>query len=283
MKVGLVLEGGGMRGLFTAGALDVLMDYNIQVDGIVGVSAGALFGANYYTEQRGRVLRYSKKYAKDKRYISIRNLVLTGNAVSKRFAFYKVQQKLDPFDNEKFISVNKPYWVVATNVDTGKPMYFEITNPFEEMDKLRATSAVPLSSRIIKIDNNKYLDGGLSDAIPVDFMRSKDFDKIIVVLTQPKKYRKKQVAEKKYKMMKRKYRRYPKLLEALDNWPINYNKEVERVIDLENKKEIFVIRPHKKFYASLIERDVNKLQEIYDMGVDDTLKVIDKLTAYLNN
>ena len=282
MKVGLVLEGGGMRGMFTAGALDVLMDNNIMVDGIVGVSAGALFGANFFSGQKGRVIRYSKKYAKDKRYISIRNLILTGNAVSKRFAYYKVQKEYDPFDNETFKKVNKPFWAVATNVKTGKPEYLEIKDAFEDIEKLRATSALPLSSRIIKVDGCKYMDGAFSDALPINFMKKKGFDKLIIILTQPIKYRKKQMAPKKLKMVRFKYHRYKNFLKAIDSWPKRYNKTVEKIIDMENKKEIFVIRPHKKIWTQLIERDTDKLQSFYDMGVQDTNKIINDLKKYLD-
>ena len=167
MKVGLVLEGGAMRGMFTAGVLDVFMDEKINIDGIIGVSAGALFGPNYFSNQKGRVIRYSKRFANDKRYMSIFNLVFTGNAISKKFAYYKVTKELDPFDNEMFKKTNKPVWAVATNVETGNPEYLEIKDVLNDMEKLRATSAVPLSSRIIKIDNKKYLDGIMSDSIQI--------------------------------------------------------------------------------------------------------------------
>ena len=282
MKVGLVLEGGGMRGMFTAGVLDVLMENNIMVDGIVGVSAGALFGANLYSHQKGRVIRYSKRYAKDKRYISIRNLILTGNAVSKRFAYYKVQKEYDPFDNETFKKTSKPFWAVATNVKTGKPEYLEITDAFKDIEKLRATSALPLSSRIIKVDDKKYMDGAFSDAIPIDFIKTKGFDKLILILTRPITYRKEQMSPKRYKMVHFKYRHYKNFLKAIDSWPKRYNQTVEKIIDMENKKEIFVIRPHKKIWTQLIERDPEKLQSFYDMGVQDTIKVINDLKKYLD-
>ena len=283
MKVGMVLEGGAMRGMFTAGVLDVMLENNIEVDGIIGVSAGALFGPNYFSKQKGRVIRYSKKYANDKRYISMRNLILTGNAVSKRFAYYKVQTKLDKFDNDTFIQTNKPFWAVATNVKTGKPEYFEITDTNKDMEKLRASAAIPLSSRMVKIDGKKYLDGGVSDGIPLEKMMELGFDKIIVVLTQPYKYRKKQMANKKLRMIKIRYHRYPNFLKTVDNWPRKYNETLERIIDLENKKEIFVIRPSKKIWVDLMERDANHLQEIYDLGISECQKQIDKLKKYLQS
>lgn len=281
MKVGLVLEGGAMRGMFTAGVLDVMLENNIEIDGIIGVSAGALFGPNYFSKQKGRVIRYSKRFAKDKRYISMLNLLLTGNAVSKHFAYYKVQRKLDKFDNETFMKTGKPFWAVATNVKTGGPEYFEITDPNKDMEKLRASSAIPLSSKMVKVNGKKYLDGGVSDGIPLEKMQELGFDKIIVVLTQPYKYRKKQMAAKKLRMINIRYHRYPQLINTITNWYLNYNKTLEKIIDLEKKKEIFVIRPSKKIWVPLIERDANHLQEIYDLGISEGQKVLNDLKKYL--
>ena len=187
--VRLVLEGGSFRGLYTAGVLDIMMDNNIEIDEIVGVSAGALFGVNYFSKQKGRAIRYNKKYCGDKRYMSLRSLILTGNYINNKFAFHKVTKKLDPFDNDMFKKVNKPFYAVATNVETGKPEYLKIESPIDDLEILRATSAIPLVSRMIKIDNKKYLDGGVSDSIPVYYNKDK-YDKTIVVLTQPLNYKK---------------------------------------------------------------------------------------------
>ena len=281
MKVGLVLEGGGMRGLFSAGVLDIMLDNNIEIDGIVGVSAGALFGPNYYSKQKGRSIRYSKRFAKDKRYISKRNLLLTGNAIGKKFAFYTVQKKLDKFDNETFMKTGKPFWAVATNVKTGLPEYFSIEDVDRDMEKLRASSALPLSSKMIKIDGEKYLDGGVSDGIPLDMMLEKDYDKIIVILTQPYKYQKKAVNQKKMRLLKIRYRKYPNLLKTITEWPDKYNDILEKIKSLEEQKKIFVFRPAKKIKVDLIERDAGHLQEIYDLGISEGIKRIKELKRYL--
>ncbi len=129
MKVGLVLEGGGLRGLYTAGVLDTFLKNNIKVDCIIGVSAGALFGVNYYSKQIGRALTYNKKYAKDLRYMSIPSLILTGNFINKRFAFYKMSNKLVPFDNKTYKKNCKNFFAVVTNVKTGEAEYMAIDNP----------------------------------------------------------------------------------------------------------------------------------------------------------
>ena len=242
-KVGMVLEGGGLRGIFTTGVLDTLMDNFIKVDSIIGVSAGALFGANYFSKQKGRALRYNKKYLGDIRYISKLSLLLTGNLVNKKFAYYKITKELDPFDNDTFIKSKKDYYATVTNIETGNPEYLKITNVNEQLEELRASSAMPFASKIIKINNKKYLDGGISDSIPIDKCISLGYKKIIVVLTQPLNYRKTKLDKKQERLINIKYHKYPNLINTMKNRYINYNNTLEKIIDMENKKEIFVIRP----------------------------------------
>lgn len=282
-KVAMVLEGGGLRGLFTAGVLDILMENNIKVDSIIGVSAGALFGANYFSKQKGRALRYNKKYLGDKRYISKRSLLLTGNLVNKDFAYYKITKELEPFDNKTFIKNNKDYYVTVTNIDTGLPEYIKITNVIEQLEAFRATSAMPFASKIIKIDNKKYLDGGISDSIPLDKCISLGYKKIIVVLTQPLNYKKKPINKKQMNLIKLKYHKYPKLIDVMKNRYLNYNNTLEKIIDMENKKDIFVIRPSRKINIPITINNKDKAQEVYDMGVNDCNKIISNLKKYLTN
>ena len=190
MKIGLVLEGGAMRGMYTAGVLDVFLDNNIKVDGIVGVSAGVLFGVNYLSNQKGRAIRYNKKYAKDKRYMGIRTLITTGNIINKEFAYYEVPFKLDVFDEKTYEKSDTEFYATVTNVDTGKPEYIRVKNVFEQMELLRATSAMPFVSRMVTLENKKYLDGGISDSIPIEKCKELGYDKVIVILTWPIEYRK---------------------------------------------------------------------------------------------
>ncbi|MBE6150456.1 MAG: patatin family protein [Firmicutes bacterium] len=280
-KVGLVLEGGAMRGMYTVGVLDVMMDNNIEVDGIIGTSAGALFGPNYFSKQRSRALLYNKKYCGDKRFISLRSLVLTGNVVNKNFAFYKVTKELFPFDNETFMNSGKDYYACATDVKTGKPEYFKIDNIYEQLEELRASSAMPFASRMVKINNRKYLDGGISDSIPIDKMKSLGYEKIIVVLTQPFDYRKKPLSKKKENAVKFRFKRYPEMVKTMLNRHNEYNDVIERIIDMEKKKEVFVIRPSHKINIDIIEKNPDKLQEVYDLGVKDCKKIIKSLKKYL--
>jgi len=278
MSIGLVLEGGAMRGMYTAGVLDVFLENNIEVDGIVGVSAGVLFGVNYLSKQKGRVIRYNKKYIKDKRYMGMRSLLRTGNIINKEFAFYELPTKLDIFDEETFEKSKTKMYAAITNIETGKAEYVKLNNIFEQMEVLRATSAMPFVSKIVKLENGKYLDGGISDSIPIDKCKELGYDKIIVILTRPIEYRK----SKSNKMItKIKYFKYPNLVKCINNRYKNYNDTVKKIIDMENKKEIFVIRPSKCVNIKRIEKDENKLQEMYDLGIEDAKNKINELKEFI--
>ena len=279
MSIGLVLEGGAMRGLYTAGVLDVFLDNNIKVDGIIGVSAGVLFGVNYLSKQKGRAIRYNKKFAKDKRYMGMRSFLTTGNIINKDFAYYEIPTKLDIFDEETFEKSDTDFWATVTNIETGEAEYIKLEKPIDQMEVLRATSAMPLVSKIVEWDNKKYLDGGVSDSIPVEKCKSMGYDKIIVVLTRTIEYRKKKASSA---IAKIKYKEYPKLIETMENRYKKYNETVEKIIDMENKKEIFVIRPSKDLKIKRIEKDVDKLQAMYDLGVSDCKKQLEDLKEYTN-
>ena len=279
MKVGLVLEGGGMRALFTAGVLDALLDVKeLDVDGIIGVSAGALFGANYVSGQKERAIRYNKKYARDKRYMGFHSWITTGNAVNKEFAFYELPFKLDVFDQEKFKESKIDFYVVMTNVENGKSEYVLIKDIFEQMEYLRATSALPFASKIIEINGKKYLDGGISDSIPIDYCESLGYDKIILVLTRPENSYKEDKLNFLYKLV---YRKYPKLVERLINMGKDYEVVLKKIKKLENENKIFVIRPPKVLKIGRLEKDENKIQEVYDIGLNTGKIEINNLLNYL--
>ena len=184
MKTGLVLEGGGMRGMYTAGVLDVMMDKEIPADGIFGVSAGALFGVNYFSGQQGRAIRYNLKYAKDCHYMGLRSLITTGNIVGREFAYYEVPMKLDVFDNEAFKRHGGDFYAVATNVRTGEAEYLKIDSVFDQMEALRATSAMPLVSKMVKYGDQYYLDGGIADSVPLAAFERMGYARNVVVLTK---------------------------------------------------------------------------------------------------
>ena len=280
MKVGLVLEGGGMRALFTAGVLDALLDVKeLDVDGIIGVSAGALFGANYVSGQKERAIRYNKKYARDKRYMGLHSWITTGNAVNKDFAFYELPFKLDVFDQEKFKESKIDFYVVMTNVENGQAEYVLIKDVFEQMEYLRATSALPFASKIIEINGKKYLDGGISDSIPIDYCESLGYDKIILILTRPENNYKDDKLNFLYKLV---YRKYPNLVERLINMGKDYEVVLKKIKDLENENKIFVIRPPEVLKIGRLEKNEDKIQNVYDIGLNTGIKEIDNLLNYLN-
>ncbi|MCL7782590.1 patatin family protein [Pasteurella multocida] len=279
MKVGLVLEGGGMRAMFTAGVLDVFLTENVQVDGIVAVSAGVLFGVNYPAKQYGRALRYNKKYLNDKRYMGWHSLLTTGNIVNKDFAFYKLPFTLDPFDAKTFRQSKIDFYATLTNVQTGEAEYVKLDDVFNEMEVLRATSAMPFVSKMVEINGQYYLDGGIADSIPLKKCQALGYDKIIVVLTRPLEYRKKPTPSWIFNLF---YRDYPHLVEKLKTRYQNYNDTVEEIIRLNNNKDIFVIRPSHHLPISRIEKDVEKVQAMYDLGITDAKREMAALKAFLS-
>ncbi|HDR1463689.1 TPA: patatin family protein [Pasteurella multocida] len=279
MKVGLVLEGGGMRAMFTAGVLDVFLTENVQVDGIVAVSAGVLFGVNYPAKQYGRALHYNKKYLNDKRYMGWHSLLTTGNIVNKDFAFYELPFTLDPFDAETFRQSKIDFYATLTNVQTGEAEYVKLDDVFNEMEVLRATSAMPFVSKMVEINGQYYLDGGIADSIPLKKCQALGYDKIIVVLTRPLEYRKKPTPSWIFNFF---YRDYPHLVEKLKTRYQNYNDTVEEIIRLNNNKDIFVIRPSHHLPISRIEKDVEKVQAMYDLGITDAKREMAALKAFLS-
>lgn len=190
MKTGLVLEGGAMRGLFSAGVLDVWMEEEIPFPVIVGISAGALFGVNYPSRQKGRALRYNLKYIRDSRYMGLRSLLTTGNLINSDFAFYEVSNRLDVFDEAAFCRSGTEFYAVVTNLCTGGAEYIRLTEPLRQLEVLRATSAMPYVSKPVELNGQLYLDGGVSDSIPVKYCASLGCDRIVLVLTRPLEYRK---------------------------------------------------------------------------------------------
>lgn len=278
MKVGLVLEGGAMRGMYTAGVLDIFLDNNIKIDGIIGVSAGVLFGVNYCSKQRGRAIRYNKKYAGNKNYMSFYSLLKTGNIVNKDFAFYDVPLKYDIFDIEEYKKSKTDFYATVTNVKTGKAEYIKLDDVIEQMEVLRATGAMPFVSQIVEYEDNEYLDGALADSIPIDKCIDMGYEKVIVILTKPLNYRKKKPLKLLAKLV---YGKYPNLVEAINTRYIRYNESLDKIIDLENKKEIFVFRPSRKVEMGRIEKNPDKLQEMYDLGISDANKALKELKNYL--
>ena len=278
MKIGLVLEGGAMRGLFTAGVLDIFLDNNVEVTDVVGVSAGTLFGVNYVSKQRGRALRYNLKYINDKRYMNVKSWLKTGNLINKDFTYYKLPFQLDVFDNKTFKESPINFFATVTNIETGEAEFVKIKDAYKQMETLRATSALPFISEIIEVGDKKYLDGGISNSIPVDFFEKQDFDKVIVILTRPITYRKEKTTGIQYKLF---YKKYPKLVEKLESRYKEYNDTVDKIVELEKEGKLFVIRTSENITIKRLEKDIEKLQKVYDLGLKDGNNIIEDLKQYL--
>lgn len=278
MESCLVLEGGAMRGMYTAGVLDVLMDNSIRMDSVVGVSAGALFGVNYLSGQRGRAIRYNKRYGSDPRYMGIGPLLKEGNIVSTDFAYHEVPVNLDPFDAEAFRDSGVPFYAVCTNVETGEPEYFQIHDVFGQMDTLRASGSMPMLSHPVDIDGQPYLDGGISDSIPFQWPASQGAHKIVVILTRDKSYRKEPMNHTLVKLYGRKY---PKLAERLEQRHTQYNQSVEMLHQWEDEGRAFVIRPSAPIEIGRIEKDPDKLETVYQLGLADGRAKLQALMDYL--
>lgn len=279
MKSGLVLEGGAMRGMYTAGIMDVFMDENIEFDGIIGVSAGAVFGVNYLSKQRGRVIRYSKKFNPDKNYISIGSLLRTGDIVNTEFAYGKVPRELDVFDDETFEKSGVPFYAVVTDMYTGMPKYIKIDRVFEQLNVLRASASMPFMSRPVIIGGIPCLDGGISDSIPFEHFAEMGYKKQVVILTRDINYVKKPLPPMSAKVY---YRKYPVFAERLKMRYDNYNKKIERLKKKEENGDIFVIRPTKPIEIKKIERNPEKLQKVYELGVGDANAAVSAVKEFLS-
>lgn len=265
MKTGLVLEGGAMRGMFTAGVLDILMEHNIEVDGVIGVSAGATFGCNYKSRQIGRTIRYNKRFCRDPRYCSFRSLIKTGDLFGAEFCYHTLPETLDLFDNETYEASPMEFHIVCTDVNSGKPVYYKCDKfDHDGLEWVRASASMPLVSRIVEVGGRQMLDGGISDSIPLSYFQSLGYEKNIVVLTQPRNYVKKE--NKLLPLMKLALKKYPKLLETMKNRHIAYNDTLEYIKQEEKKGSILVLCPKEKLPIGRIEHNPDRLQEVYELG-----------------
>ncbi len=281
MKTGLILEGGAMRGLFTTGVTDVMMENGIEFDGAVGVSAGAAFGCNYKSGQIGRAARYNIKYCNDKRYCSLRSLIFTGNLFGADFCYHELPEKLDLFDNEAFNENPMEFHVVCTDVLTGKPVYKKCDVADADFPEwIRASASLPLVSRIVEVGGRKLLDGGISDSIPIKYFEGLGYTKNVIILTQPKGYVKEKAGM--ISLMRALLRKYPEMIKAIENRHIMYNETIKYIEEKEKRGEIFVIRPADVLPIKRTSNDPEKLREVYEIGRQECIEQLEKLKEYLN-
>ena len=280
MKKGLILEGGAMRGLFTAGVTDVFMENNITFDGTVGVSAGAVFGCNIKSGQTGRVIRYNTRFCKEPKYCSVRSLIKTGDLYGAEFCYHKLPDELDIFDKETYNKNPMEFYAVATDVYTGEAIYKRIDKvDYDAMEWLRASASMPLASRTVTLEGKTMLDGGMADSIPVKFFESIGYDKNVVILTQPKGYIKKK--NKLIPLMKIALGKYKGIISAMEKRHIVYNETISYIEDKESRGELFVIRPPHKLEIGKIEHDPDKMRKAYDLGRKEGERVLPLVKEYL--
>lgn len=277
-KTGLVLEGGGMRGIYTAGVLDVFLEHNISFDGVIGVSAGAIHGCSYVSGQMGRSIRYYKKYCQDKRFMSLYNMIKTGDIVDEQFCYHELPENLDPYDYEAFGKSDIKYYVTCSNVDTGKAEYLQITDMKRQIDLLRASASLPYVSRIVETEGKRMLDGGCTDSIPVHAFMKMGYGRNVVVLTRRRDY----VKEPEYGMLAGLYyRKYPKFAAALKKRHKSYNNARKLIRRLEEEGRAFVISPTEELSMGRTCHDPEEIQRVYDMGRKDAIRNLGNLEVFL--
>lgn len=281
MKTGLILEGGAMRGMFTAGVMDVMLENGIKFDGAVGVSAGAAFGCNYKSGQIGRVIRYNTRFCRDRRYCGLHSLITTGDIYNVGFCYGEVPLKYDVFDFEAYRENPMEFYVVCTDIETGKAVYHRYDGTEKSgFDWICASASMPVVSRVVEIDGMKLLDGGISDSVPVRFFEGLGYDRNIVVLTRPKNYRK--TKNSMMPLIKIKYKNYPGLIEAMEKRHTVYNETLDYILQKERSGKLLVIRPEADLPIRRVERDPQRLKRAYDIGRETAKRRLCEIKAYLS-
>ncbi len=267
-----------MRGLFSCGVIDVMLENGIIFDGMIGVSAGAALGCNFKSRQSGRAIRYNVRFCKDKRFCSVLSLIKTGDMFGADFCYHEVPKKLDKFDFEAFEENPMEFYLVATNVVTGKPVYKKCNKMDDRtLEWIRASASMPLVSNIVEVDGYKLLDGGISDSVPLKFFKHIGYEKNVVILTQPEGYVKK--PNKLLPIMRVKYAKYPNFIKTVKNRYKMYNDQIKYI---ENAENTLIIRPDLTLPISRTDRDPENLLRVYDLGREKGLENLDKVKRFLN-
>ena len=265
MKRGLVLEGGAMRGLFTAGVLDVLMERGVRFDGMIGVSAGACFGCNYKSGQIGRVIRYNKRFARDPRYCSWTSLLKTGDLFGGDFCYRELPMVLDVFDAAAFAANPMEFHIVVTDCATGKAVYKRLDAADETAFRwIQASASMPIVSRPVAIDGREYLDGGLSDGIPLRYFEGIGYERNLVITTRPHGYRK--FPKRRIGLIRPFLRRHPAVFNALKTRHIWYNAALEYIDSRVAAGKAVLISPKEPLDISRVCHDPERMQRVYDVG-----------------
>ena len=280
MKKGLVLEGGALRGLFSAGIMDVLMAHGVTFDGVVGVSAGACFGCNYKSRQAGRVLRYNLRYAHDLRYCSLWSLLTTGGIFGPQFAYYRLPLELDPFDLQTFDANPMAFHLVATDVATGDAVYRCFDHYTEDMlDWILASSSMPIVSRIVTIDGQQLLDGGIADSIPLRYFQEQGYERNLVILTQPAHYQKQPLGH--LWLIRRLLSQHPQFLSAWEHRHEMYNAQLRYIAEQQSLGNTLVLCPQTVLPVGRISHNRRHMQAAYDLGRTLALTQLSRIKEFL--
>lgn len=277
----LILEGGGMKGIYTAGVLDFFLDKELEFSSVYGVSAGACHMASYISKQKGRGKDVMIDYLDDKRYMGLKSLITTGDIFNVDFNYRLVPEKLNPFDYDTFAAFKGKAYAVVTNVETGRAEYKRLRNIHKDIDYIRASSSLPLVSRIVKIGDKKYLDGGVADSIPIKRSIKAGYEKNVVVMTKPVGYRRKPTSHPE--IFRARYPKYPKIYDLMKRRHLRYNKTLDYLDELEAEGKVFVIRPQVDFDIDRLEKDKDKLLKLYEEGYNEAAERYEALMEYLNS
>ena len=280
MKKGLILEGGGLRALFSAGVTDVMMENNIQFDGLIGVSAGATFGCNYKSGQIGRALRYNITFKDDPRYMSWRSFWKTGDLVGAEFSYHILPAELDIFDNEAFRQNPMEFHIVCTDAETGEPIYKQLDDMDSEgLDWIRASASMPIVSRPVPLQGRKLLDGGIVNSIPLKHFQELGYERNIVVLTQPKGFFKKRT--KLMPLFHLTMRKYPAIIKAMGRRHLMYNEQLRYLAEQEKKGNVLLIYPEDTLPIGRTEQNEEKMRKVYQMGRAAAEKRLQEIRNFL--
>ena len=278
-KTALILEGGGFRGMFTSGTLDYFLEKDLKFPYVIGVSMGACNGASYVSGQLGRSKVVNTAFVKDKRYMSLRRLIKEGELFGMDFIFDTIPTEIVPYDFETCFHGGQTFVVVVTDIETGKPIYIQTDKKRAFMKALQASASLPFISKPVPIDGRLCLDGGISDSIPIEKAIEDGYDKFVIVLTQPRDYRKR--SSSAGRMAKFWYSRYPQLAELLRTRHERYNTARDKIFELEKAGKALVIEPDLPIPARRIEKDKDVLYKSFDMGYEQARKNEEKLRAFL--
>ena len=278
-QAGLVLEGGGMKGVYTAGVLDFFLDKGIEFSSVYGVSAGACHMCSYLSKQRGRALDVSVDYLDTRRYCSVESLLTTGDLFHVNTCYHLIPEYLYPYDYTAFKQYQGRAFSVATDIATGRPVYFRIRDMKADIDKIRASASLPLVSRNVKIGDSYYLDGGISDSIPLQQSVIDGNRKNVVVMTKEVGYVRK--PSSKLGLVKVRYARYPKVYELMASRHTNYNEQLEYIERQQELGNAFVIRPKTASSVARVEKDTKKLRALYQQGYDEAADCYEELIKFL--